>query len=165
MATKIMTVCCVHNGSQILLGEIKKEGPLKGKFNGFGGKVEEGETVEAAAKRELLEECCIVPLDMQKRGIINFIFDEEGNPFSGKPQVELHIYSVTEFEGEPTETNEMLPTWFSYDAIPYGKMWPDDQYWLPLVLKGKFFKGTFYLKDTELIKHYEFKEVDASELI
>jgi 8-oxo-dGTP diphosphatase/2-hydroxy-dATP diphosphatase len=164
MATKIMTICCVHTDSWILLGEIKKEGPLKGKFNGFGGKVEEGETIESAAKRELLEECCIVPLDMRKIGIINFIFDEEGNPFSGKPELEVHIYGVTEFEGEPTETNEMLPMWFNYDSIPYGKMWPDDQYWLPLVFEGKSFRGTFYLKDTESIKHYELKEVDVSEL-
>lgn len=161
---KLMTICCVHNGSQILLGEIKKEGPLKGKFNGFGGKVEEGESIEDAAKRELMEECCIVPLDMKKNGVVHFIFDENGNPFNGKPEVELHIYSITKFEGKPTETNEMIPRWFDHGAIPFEKMWPDDQYWLPLVFEGKCFVGTFYLKDTESIKHYELKEVDASEL-
>lgn len=40
---------------RILLG-LKKRGFGAGKWNGFGGKVEKGETIEAAALRELEEE-------------------------------------------------------------------------------------------------------------
>jgi 8-oxo-dGTP diphosphatase/2-hydroxy-dATP diphosphatase len=36
---------------------MKKRGFGKGKWNGFGGKVEEGECIEDSAIRELEEEC------------------------------------------------------------------------------------------------------------
>jgi 8-oxo-dGTP diphosphatase/2-hydroxy-dATP diphosphatase len=159
MQKKILTLCCVYNDTHILLGE-KKYGKLAGLWNGFGGKIEEGETIEQAAIRELHEECCIVPKDMEKRGVILFKFDENGNPFEGNPVVEVHIYSVTQFEGEPIETNEMRPEWFSYENIPYDSMWPDDLFWLPLLLDGKNFKGTFHFVDKDTISSYELKEVD-----
>ncbi|EKE25901.1 MAG: hypothetical protein ACD_5C00008G0012 [uncultured bacterium] len=154
-----MTLCCVYNDKQILLGRIKKDGILKDRYNGFGGKVEPGETTEQAAERELIEEAGIKPLDMQKQGEITFVFEPEGNPFDGKPLVEVHIYSVTKFEGSPIETNEMLPEWFNHDSIPYGNMWPDDMLWLPMLLDGKNFKGTFYLKDSNTITDYKLEEI------
>ena len=156
---KELTLCCVYNDTHILLGE-KKYGNFMGIWNGFGGKFEEGETVENAAARELQEETKIVPLDMQKRGVIVFEFEEEGNPFAGKPIVEVHIFSVTKYSGEPVETEEMRPQWFDLNKIPYDNMWPDDLYWLPMLLAGKKFKGKFYLKDSKTIIKHELEEVD-----
>jgi len=151
---KILTLCCVYNDTHILLGEIMKEGKIKGMFNGFGGKVEAGETIEQAAKRELTEECGIVPLDMKKRGVLTFIMDEENNPFDHSARMECHVFSVTQFEGDPKESLEMRPEWFLHQDIPYERMWPDDIYWLPLLLAGKNFQGTFYLKDPKTIMRY-----------
>lgn len=67
-----MTLCLIYDKEKILLGQIKKEGALKNRYNGFGGKVEEGESIKEAAQRELVEEAGITPLDMQKRGEIIF---------------------------------------------------------------------------------------------
>lgn len=159
---KILTLCLVYNKTRILLGEIKKEGQLKGRYNGFGGKVEEGETIEEAAVRELKEECGISPLDMEKRGVIIFKFTED-NPFDGNPDMEVHIYSVTEFEGGLIETEEMKPRWFPHKEIPYDLMWPDDKIWLPMLLEGKNFEGVFHLADKDTISSYELKEVDFVE--
>lgn len=159
MNKKMMTLCCVYNGTHMLLGKIKKEGPLKGRYNGFGGKVEDGEMIEQAAIRELKEECNITPLEMQKRGVVVFEFEPDGNPFKGKPEVELHIYAVTAFDGVPSETIEMVPQWFEYDQIPYGLMWPDDQHWIPMLLEGKNFEGTFHFKNPDTITNFELKEV------
>jgi len=156
---KILTLCCVYDDERILLGEIVKEGKLKGMFNGFGGKIEEGETIEEAARRELFEECGIVPLDMRKRGVLTFIMNEDGNPFNHSATMETHVFSVNEFKGEPIESREMRPQWFLHKDIPYGTMWPDDTYWLPLLLEGKNFKGTFYLKDPKTIIRYTLKEI------
>lgn len=159
---KTLTLCCVYDDERILLGE-KKYGKLSGIWNGFGGKVEQGETISQAAERELEEECGIKPLDMKKRGIILFKFEEDGNPFDGKPAMEVHIYSVTEFKGNPTESEEMRPQWFPRSEIPYTNMWPDDIYWLPMLLEGKNFMGSFFLKDQKTIVSHELREVDLVE--
>ena len=42
---------------------------------------------------------------------------------------------------KPTE--EMLPKWFNFDKIPYEKMWEDDYYWLPIILRSQKVKGKF----------------------
>jgi len=47
---KVLTVVFVQRPSEILLG-YKKRGFGARKWNGFGGKVEIGETIEEAAKR------------------------------------------------------------------------------------------------------------------
>jgi len=54
MKRKLFTLCIVLKRNEILLG-MKKRGFGKGKWNGFGGKVLRGETIEKAAKRELRE--------------------------------------------------------------------------------------------------------------
>lgn len=55
--------------------------------------------------------------------------------------MKVHVYETWDFTGEPQESEEMRPRWFSEDCIPLSEMWPDDQYWLPLLLEGKKFIG------------------------
>lgn len=31
----------------------------------------------------------------------------------------------------------MIPKWFNIANIPYDNMFPDDRYWLPLILEGQ----------------------------
>lgn len=133
---KPLTLCMVHQGNKILLG-MKKRRFGAGRWNGFGGKLDVGETIEQAAIREMNEEVGIVPIDLEERGVINFEFENDN------VVLEVHIFSVTKFTGEPVETEEMRPQWFDTDKIPYEQMWSDDIYWLPLFLQGKKFKGTF----------------------
>jgi len=33
--------------------------------------------------------------------------------------------------------------WFSFDLIPFSQMWSDDEYWYPLFLGDKLFRGAF----------------------
>lgn len=49
---KILTLSIITKKGKILLG-MKKRGFGVGKWNGFGGKVQHGETLEEAMKREL----------------------------------------------------------------------------------------------------------------
>lgn len=49
-ARKIFSLVFVRNASQILLG-MKKRGFGQGKWNGFGGKIEQGETIAEGAVR------------------------------------------------------------------------------------------------------------------
>lgn len=56
---KILTLCMVMKDGKLLLG-MKKRGFGMGRWNGFGGKVEAGESIEEAAKREVFEESGLV---------------------------------------------------------------------------------------------------------
>lgn len=47
---KVMTLTMILNNDKMLLG-MKNRGMGKGKWNGFGGKVEPNETIDDAAKR------------------------------------------------------------------------------------------------------------------
>ena len=136
MTKKILTLCLICKDGKVLLG-MKKRGFGEGRFNGFGGKVEQGETIESAARREVQEESGITVVDMQQVGVIDFTFEND-------PKIlEVHIFKVSGFAGEPVETEEMKPQWFEKGVIPYAQMWSDDEHWLPLLLAGKKFKGAF----------------------
>ena len=152
-----MTLCLVHDDSRILLG-MKKRGFGEGKWNGFGGKVHEGETLEQAALREIEEEAGIRPLDIKERGVITFKFEDNG--LEGNPDMEVHIFSASKFEGQPSESEEMRPQWFLHGEIPYDSMWLDDPFWLPMFLAGKNIEGTFYFKDPNEIIRHELKEIN-----
>lgn len=149
---QLMTLCVVYNDTHVLLG-MKKRGLGEGKWNGFGGKMQEGETLEAAVKRELHEEAGVMPLDLEKRGML--YFDIEGYPSF----LEVYVFSASRLEGEPQESEEMRPQWFSRNEIPFHAMWADDCHWLPLLLAGKNFEGNFHFRDYETITEYEVKEV------
>lgn len=142
----------IHDDQKILLG-LKKRGFGEGRWNGFGGKVAPGETIEAAALREVGEEIGIKPLDMRQRGV--FTFEFVGNP----ELLEMHLFSATKFEGEPKEGEEMKPQWFKYDEIPFEKMWPDDRQWLPFLFAGKNFNARFLFQGYDTILEHKIEEI------
>lgn len=132
---KKTTLCFCINNDQVLLG-MKKIGFGSGKWNGFGGKLEENESPKSAAVRELKEEAKLVadPNDLEQFALINFYFDQELT-------FECHIYITHKWQGEPVETQEMKPEWFSISELPFEKMWVADTKWLPLILKGEKIKA------------------------
>jgi 8-oxo-dGTP diphosphatase len=143
---------------EILLG-LKKRGLGEGKWNGFGGKVEHGESIEQAAAREVQEECGIeVDADCLRRiAEIVFYF-----PFKPDWEQVVHAFIADAWNGEPIESAEMLPRWFDAKNIPYDKMWSDDRHWLPHALQGKLVKASFtFMQDnatmdeTKIILNFE----------
>ncbi len=149
---KILTLCIIHQHSKILLG-MKKRGFGEGRWNGFGGKVQGVESIEEAAKREMREEASLEIEKMEKVGVIDFEFVD-------LPEIlEVHIFKVDEFKGQPEESDEMRPSWFHIDEIPFSSMWPDDKYWLPLFLQNKKFRGKFLFDDSDNIFEMKLEEV------
>ncbi|MDF2634647.1 MAG: hydrolase [Pelosinus sp.] len=132
------TLCFLIRDNEILLG-MKKTGFGQGKYNGFGGKIKQGETVLQATVRELEEESGILVEEEQLEhvGILDFIF-----PASPQLRHDVHIFLARSWQGEPLETEEMRPQWFLHSAIPYAQMWQDDIFWLPKVLAGETIKGS-----------------------
>ena len=146
---KILTLLIVHKGDKVLLG-MKKRGFGMGKWNGFGGKVDEGETIEEAAKRELFEEAGITVNTAENLGILDFSWEGKENEV-----LEVNIFKATDFSGEPQETEEMKPQWFLVNEIPFEKMWSDDKYWLPMFLENKKFKGSFVFDQNNSVLDYQ----------
>lgn len=126
------TLCLLRRENEILLA-MKKRGFGEGKYNGVGGKIEGEETPEEAMLRETKEEIGVTPVTYERVGIVSFDEFYKGE----KVNLIFYLYFVTEWEGTPTESEEMKPNWFSLDNIPYTQMFPDDKYWLPLILEGK----------------------------
>lgn len=89
--------------------------------------------------RETQEEIKVVPTKYEKVGIIEFDEYYKGN----KEKVVFYLYMVYEWNGIPCETDEMDPKWFDINNIPYDEMFPDDKYWLPLILDGNKIKAYF----------------------
>lgn len=149
MSKKIQTLCLIRKDNQILLG-MKKRGFGAGRWNGFGGKMHDGETIEEATKREVKEEAGITIENIEKVGNIQF-------EFQGNPEIlDVHIFKAEEFSSAPAETEEMKPQWFNVDEIPFENMWPDDIYWMTLFLENKKFIGKFLFdqeNNTKIIEH------------
>jgi len=133
---------------------MKKRGFGIGKWNGFGGKVKDGESIEEAAKRELKEEIGVFAQKLEKRGILNFVFDH--NP---EEILEVHVFDILDFEGEPIESEEMKPRWFKKEEVPFDSMWLDDKHWLPIFSAGKKFRGSFHFADDSTLLDYKIEEI------
>ena len=142
---KIMTEALARSKDSILLGRRKKDGFGQGKWLGLGGKVEVGETIEQAMKRECQEEANIEVRDFEKRGVLTFYYVDD-------PDMEVHYFEILKYIGEPSDSDEMEVIWTKINEIPYEKMWPNDRYWLPMFLEKKYFEGEFYFdKDYKIV--------------
>jgi 8-oxo-dGTP pyrophosphatase MutT (NUDIX family) len=128
-----MTLCIIRDGDRVLLAE-KKRGFGAGFWNGYGGKLEIGESIEEALVREVREESGLELLEYEKRGMMEFRLAD------GAIKV-VHIYEGTKWEGNPVETEEMRPDWFEISLIPMEKMWASDPLWYPYFLKREYFEG------------------------
>lgn len=137
--------------NEILLA-MKKRGFGVGKYNGVGGKVMEGESIPDAAAREAHEEISVAVPTQNIIQVAMLTFH-----FKDKPDwdIECHTFFTRVWVGEPAESEEMKPEWFNQNAIPFEKMWIDDKYWLPMVLRGDQVTATFWFSNdgSELLKY------------
>lgn len=150
------TLCFPLRGSQVLLG-MKKRGFGQGKWNGFGGRVEDSELIEQANVREVREEAGIRLVDFEKAAVLDFAF-----PFKKEWDQTVHVFVSRKWAGEVAESEEMMPAWFDVDFLPFEQMWDGDAKWLPLVLAGKKVEGRFeFNEDNTTLRHFELREVVA----
>lgn len=144
---------------EVLLA-MKKRGFGKGRWNGVGGKPEEGDTsLEFTAIRECQEEILVTPKSLVKVAVFDFYFPPEKSAKGWDQQVT--VYLCDEWEGEPRETDEMAPKFFKQDKVPYDEMWPDDILWLPRILEGEKLQGEFRFDDDDNVASHQLTGLDV----
>lgn len=151
---KQLTLLFLVRDDEVLLA-MKKRGFGAGRWNGVGGKLDEEESIEQALIRECQEEIGVTPTLYEQVAEITF---HEFNGNAAK-DMHVHVFTATAWEGTPIETEEMAPQWFKQYELPLDEMWPDDEYWLPLVLAGKRLNAEFTLDENDQITQYAVKEL------
>lgn len=98
---------------------------ITGVFGIPGGKINDGEGIQAAAKRELLEE---TGLDVE----INDLFEFPDNKYSafiqkkkGKTYYTMTIFLAKRYKGELMESSETIPAWTFVDDITNINLLPN----------------------------------------
>jgi len=139
------TLVFVFRDDEILLID-KKTGLGKGKVNGPGGKVEAGETPEAAAARECFEELGIRVSNLEYCGEHRFQFVDGYS-------IHVWVYRTRDFDGVATESREAAPLWTRLDRIPYDRMWEDDKHWLPMLIRGERFQARWIFDGDRMVDY------------
>lgn len=153
---KRTTLCFLVKEGEVLLA-MKKRGFGAGKWNGIGGKVEAGEDIKTAAVREIGEEIGVnvLPDALEYSGNLTFSFNDDA-----RWNQRVSVFLVHRWEGEARETEEMRPSWYRHQELPFEHMWVDDPHWIPLVLAGKKVKGKFaFSGNGESIARVKVREV------
>ncbi len=145
VATDEATLLFVVDSGRVLLIR-KKRGLGAGKINGPGGKRDGQETLQACAHREIYEELCITVTESHYRGRLRFQFIDGY-------ALDVSVFVATDYQGQPTETEEAVPLWFALDDIPFDEMWEDDRLWLPGVIKGASVDGRFVFDGDKLLNY------------
>ena len=137
---------------------MKKRGFGKGRWNGVGGKQSEGEAIEDTAHREAHEEIGVNLTDLNKVAELEFRF-----PLNPEWDQCVHAYTAHTWSGEPIESEEMKPAWFSVEKIPFDTMWPDDIFWLPRIIESPHarIKARFVFGEKDSIQKQEIVEVSS----
>jgi 8-oxo-dGTP diphosphatase len=124
----------------------------QGKWNGLGGKLEKGESSEECAIREFLEESGCQTTAEQWKWIGHLQF----------PNFKPHRnedWSVTVYrcELQTFQINEILKMnqegtleWIPSSDLLSLNLWEGDRKFLPFVMNGTPFQGTFYYQDGKL---------------
>ncbi len=143
---KTYTLGFLFKDGKIILAKKKRKIGMD-KWNGYGGRQEEGEDLLTCLCRETAEECGVTidKENIKELGLIDFYFDDN-TEISQK----VYIYRIDEFSGYPKKTDEMgEPEEFDGEKkkIPYEDMMLGDDKFIPFVLASKKFKGEVHYSE------------------
>lgn len=145
----LATLCYVkHNGKTLMVHRNKKPGDIHaGKWNGLGGKFEEGESPEGCVIREVQEESGLVIQNPRLHGLLVF------TNFKGTDWY-VFVFTATDFSGELTASSpEGRLEWVDDDNLTSLNLWESDRIFLPWIEAGKFFSAKFEYEGDKMLGH------------
>ncbi len=138
MSIKLCTLAYVRDGENTLMLERAADHREQaGKYNGLGGKFEQGESPEQCLAREVLEESGLVVLAADLKGLITF------PAFDGADDWYVFVYVVTAFSGTPTASREGGLHWVPTASLADLPLWEGDRHFLPWLDRPGFFSAEF----------------------
>jgi 8-oxo-dGTP pyrophosphatase MutT (NUDIX family) len=132
------TLCHIIGPKGLLLKRASR-GFSRGKWNAPGGKLEDGESSQENAKREVFEETGLRVRTLFSHGEILYFMNGRN-----LLHTRAYLFSTRSFSGTPKSTVEGRVRWFGLAGLPFDHMWDDDKYWLALMLSGSKFDARFY---------------------
>jgi 8-oxo-dGTP diphosphatase len=143
---KLATLCYVRkNGKTLMIHRVKKENDYhQGKWNGIGGKFDQGETPEECVIREVEEETGLKIKSPHLHGLLTFPM------FDGNDDWYVFVYTANEFEGKLIDSKEGNLAWIPNDELTNLNLWDGDKYFLPWLFQDKFFSAKFNYEDGKM---------------
>lgn len=146
---QLATLCYVmHEGNTLMLFRNKKPNDYhEGKWNGLGGKFEQGESPEECAIREVEEESGLLMIEPQMKGFITFPM------FDGKKDWYVFLFTSTKFYGKLIDSNEGKLEWIPNDKLVDLNLWDGDKIFIPWLFQDKHFSAKFIYEEGKFISH------------
>ena len=148
---KLATLCYVidkKTNSTLMLHRVKKENDYhEGKWNGLGGKFEQGESPEECAIREIEEECGLKVKSVTMKGFITFpLFDNKDDWY-------VFLFTADEFSGKLIDSPEGNLAWISNDKLTDLNLWDGDKIFIPWLFEDKLFSAKFNYENGRYVGH------------
>lgn len=132
----------------------KKPGDAhQGKWNGLGGKCEADESPLETARREVLEEAGLdLPASaFRALGVLQF---PNFKPARREDWIVFVFSAEVADKALAHDCPEGELHWIPKSSVLSLPLWAGDQHFLPLVLAGRSFMGTFWYKDGQVARHW-----------
>jgi 8-oxo-dGTP diphosphatase len=144
---KLATLCYIRDGEKtLMLHRNKKANDMhQGKWNGLGGKVEKGESPEACAMREVLEESGLEVTNPQLKGFITF------PNFDGQNDWYVFVYRFDQFVGDLIESAEGHLQWISKTEMKEVPLWEGDRIFMDWLDEPGIFSAVFNYEFGQLL--------------
>lgn len=146
---KLATLCYIMKDNRtLMLYRNKKENDYhEGKWNGLGGKFEQGETPQECAIREVKEETGLTVFNPLLKGIITFPM------FDTKEDWYVFLFVMKVFEGELIDSPEGHLEWIDNDKLDKLNLWEGDKIFIPWLFEEKFFSAKFNYENGKFIDY------------
>ena len=146
---QLATLCYVRSENKtLMLHRIKKKNDFhEGKWNGLGGKFEQGETPEECVIREVKEESGLLIKNPKLHGFITFPM------FDGKKDWYVFLFTASEFNGELIDSHEGKLEWIADENLLDLNLWEGDSIFIPWLMKDRFFSAKFVYENGKFVDH------------